>query len=603
MTGNLNMGNKQIKNLGYSISDPTDVINLGFSDQKYLQKVSDSDLDMDDHRIKNSLEPVNSRDLTTKNYVDTEIAKIPQSSGGDTSFFLKLDGSREMIGDLDMGSNFIRNVGIDLADSTSAMPKSYIDTMTRNVISYPITADIDLSNHKITNLKTPTGDNDAVNREYLNQKISESHVETSDKTNVFKYLNDPIQTSSERNIVVNSFGDWTNSPHKYNKRAYDVTLQQHAPPSHYNSILGFNLFSAGAGKFTLVFEFHYPTEMSNIIITSIANTASINKQTQRKFIDHIKVITQVDNSSLQTPDYLFQKILGNASQATVKAHIVIYGVRGWIDSVDPGVYDDIIHYLDDIFEDDNGMKMKTNINLNNHLINNLGDGVNDADAVNKRQLDTVSYYSKDHIYRTIFRNEIYDLIETSRFNLVQNASGVVINGVQPNFVLETSRFITDYNPRLSTKSHIRTTKIFNQNSSFTFFMSFTHDSTKTCEISFSNTLNFHIKWYPRYQITSNKIILNHLTGSYETTFTSDFQNKQLFIWICFNGSNLYKMSLSNYSSHISETFRQPVNFQSNQLEIDYGGIVNKFGLTDRFINSLEHHRIMLEEKRNGSYWE
>ena len=281
MTGNLNMGNKQITNLGYSISDPTDVINLGFSDQKYLQKVSDSDLDLDDHRVRNSLPPVSDKDLTTKKYVDDEIAKIPQSGGSSSTHFVRRDGT------------------------------------------VPMTADLDLGGNKITNLKTPTEDNDAVNREYLNQKISESHVETSDKTNVFKYLNDPIQTSSERNIVVNSFGDWTNSPHKYNKNAYDVTLQQHTPPNHYNSIIGFNLFSAGAGKFTLVFEFHYHTEMSNIIITSIVSTSTINKQTQRKFIDHVKVITQVDNSSLQTPDYLFQKITGNASQATVKAHIVI----------------------------------------------------------------------------------------------------------------------------------------------------------------------------------------------------------------------------------------------------------------------------------------
>ena len=63
-----------------------------------------------------------------------------------------------MIGDLDMNSNFVRNVGIDLADSTSAMPKSYIDAISQNVISYPITADINLGNFKITNLKTPTGD-------------------------------------------------------------------------------------------------------------------------------------------------------------------------------------------------------------------------------------------------------------------------------------------------------------------------------------------------------------------------------------------------------------------------------------------------------------
>ena len=550
MTGNLNMGNKQITNLGYSISDPTDVINLGFSDQKYLQKVSDSDLDMDDHRVKNSLPPVSDKDLTTKKYVDDEIAKIPQSSGGDTSSFLKLDGSREMIGDLDMDSNFVRNVGTDLADSTSAMPKSYIDAISQNVISYPITADIDLSNYKITNLKTPTGDNDAVNREYLDQKISESHVETSDKTNVFKYLNDPIQTSSERNIVVNSFGDWTNSPHKYNKRAYDVTLQQHAPPDDYNSILGINLFSAGAGKFTLVFEFHYHTEMSNIIIKSIGTTSTINKQTQRKFIDHVKVITQVDNSSLQTPDYLFQKITGNASQATVKAHIVIYGVRGWVDSVDSSVYDDFFDYLDDCFEDDDGMKMKTNIDLNNHQIKNLTDGINEPDAVNKRQLDIVSYYSKGHIYRTILGNDFYDLIETSRFNLVRNSIGIVINGVTPNFVLETKRLTTDYNLRyglrLSMKSHISTTKRFNQNSSFTFFMSFTHDSTKTCEISFSNTLNVHVKWYPRYRITGNEIIIDGHSATYQTPITSDFQNKKVFIWICFNGSNLYKMALSNY---------------------------------------------------------
>ena len=64
------MGNKQITNLGYDIKNQGDVVNLGFTDQKYLQKVSDSDLDMDDHRVKNSLPPIGDRDLTTKKYVD-----------------------------------------------------------------------------------------------------------------------------------------------------------------------------------------------------------------------------------------------------------------------------------------------------------------------------------------------------------------------------------------------------------------------------------------------------------------------------------------------------------------------------------------------------
>ena len=194
----VNLNNNQLTNLGYDINDPGDVVNLRFNDQKYLQKVSDSDLDM--------------------------------------------------------------------------------------------------GTHKIENVKSPEGDNDAVNRGYLNQKISESHINTSDKTNAFQYLKDPDQTSSERKIVVNALGDWTNSPHKYNNRAYDVTLQRHSGADSYDSKIGINLYSAGAGKFTIVFEFYNPAEMSNINITASASTAIIHKQAQRNLINHTKVIVQVNNS-------------------------------------------------------------------------------------------------------------------------------------------------------------------------------------------------------------------------------------------------------------------------------------------------------------------
>ena len=241
-------------------------VNKQHLEQNFLNKLSGGqiggDLDMCCHTIK---------------YL--KLDNSPSAAARVNELNLRLNRSGDiMSGDLDMNSNFVRNVGIDLEDNTAAMPKSYIDAISQNVISYPITADINLSNFKITNLKSPEGDNDAVNRGYLNQQISVSHVETSDKTNVFKYLNDPIQTSSERNIIVNSFGDWTNSPHKHNKRAYDVTLQRHSGADSYNSILGFNLYSAGAGKFTLVFEFHYPNVMSNISITKHRN----NKQTNTK---------------------------------------------------------------------------------------------------------------------------------------------------------------------------------------------------------------------------------------------------------------------------------------------------------------------------------
>ena len=323
MTGNLNLGNQQIVNLGFNINNNSDVVNLGFCDTKYLQKVSDSDLDLDDHRVKNNLPPVADKDLTTKKYVDDEIAKVPQSGGSSSTQFIRRDGTVSMTADLDLGGN------------------------------------------KISNLKSPESDNDAVNREYLNQKISE----ISDKTNVFAYLNNPNQTISQRNIIVNSCGFWNNSPYKYNKRAYNVTLQQHAPPNHYNSIIGFKLNDAGTGKFTIVFEI-YTTKISNINISSVADASTINEETQINLVDHTKLITQINNPSLQNNDYLYYKITGNSTQATIKTHIIVYGVSGWVDSVDNKIYENIIYYLDNMFEYDNGMKMKTDVNLSNVKISN-----------------------------------------------------------------------------------------------------------------------------------------------------------------------------------------------------------------------------------------
>ena len=50
MTSNLDAGNKQITNLGYNISNPSDVVNLAFCDIKYLQKTSNSELNMNENR-------------------------------------------------------------------------------------------------------------------------------------------------------------------------------------------------------------------------------------------------------------------------------------------------------------------------------------------------------------------------------------------------------------------------------------------------------------------------------------------------------------------------------------------------------------------------
>ena len=592
---NINLNNKQLKNLGYNINDPTDVVNLGFTDQKYLQKVSDSDLNMDEHRVVNSLDPINSRDLANKNYVDR-------------NFFNRLTGG-QIGGDIDMRGNTIKFLKLDNADSAAArvaelklkVSKSG-DTMSGN---------LNMNNNLISNLKTPTGDNDAVNKGYLNQKIRESRVQSSDKSNVFKYLNDPNQTSSERNVTVNSFGDWVNSPHKFNNRAYDVTLKRFSGADSYDSKIGINLYSAGAGKFTLVFEFHSPTTVSEINITASAGTAVIIKQTQQNFNNHTKVIVQVDNSSLQTPDYLYFRIQGKALQANVNSHIIVYGVNGLVNSVESETYDDVYFYLNENFEDENGdMKIKKDVNLDNHKITNLKEGINDTDAVNKLQLNSVSYFTNNHTYRDIFHENFYDLIETSTFNINKNSYGVVIFGVKPNLHLGTNRYLSNYDRIHGMKmsnGHILLKNNINQSTSFTLFFSiyFSEDIV----IKFAGDSVSNNGYYPFYSMTkSNNRINIHESShiSYHSVLTGNFKNKKIMLWICFNSSrNLYKFGISNFSSHIQTIINNPMNFETKILRILYSGYVNKIGFVERFIDidSLDHHRVILEEMRNGSYFE
>ena len=584
MQADINMNNNFIQNIATPTSSHQ-ATNKGYCDYNFLNRqkggVLMSSLSMNQNDLFEIPAPKYGNSAVNKNYVDGEITKI------DTTQFVKKVGDT-MTGVLNMNGNKIKNVGT---------PYTYENDAAVNVGFFNTESNASNSNifTQITNAY----------KQYVDGEI---YKITTANTNVFKYLNDPNQTSSERNITVNSSSDWTNSPHKYNKRAYDVTLQRHSGADSYDSKIGINLYSAGAGKFTLVFEFHNPTIMSNINITASASTAIIHKQTQQNLINHTKVVIQVGNSSLQTPDYLYYRIIGVATQAAVQAHVIIYGVHGWVDSVDPGVYDDIIHYLDEIFEDDNNfMKIKKDINLDNHLITNLKEGINDTDAVNKLQLDSVSYYANNHTYRSIF-DEFYDLVETSRFNINKNAFGVVILGVLPNLHLGMNQNLNNYDRvhgLQMNNGYINLKNKVNQSTSFTIFISLYFSSD--IKIQFSGDTVSQNGYYPSYSISNNILgIIESSSVTYHTSLTSDFKNKQVMLWICHNASrNLHKFSISNYSSHVQQIINAPMNFETKILRRLYSDYVKKIGFVDRFIDidSLDHHRIMLEELRNDSYFE
>jgi len=66
---------------------------------------------------------------------------------------------------------------------------------------------------------------------------------------------------------------------------------------------------------------------------------NIHKQVQKDFSNYSKLLVQINNGSKDTPDYIYLNLHGTATAKPVQAHLVVYGVKDWQDTVNPEVYD------------------------------------------------------------------------------------------------------------------------------------------------------------------------------------------------------------------------------------------------------------------------
>ena len=559
-----------------------------------------ADINMNNNFIQNIATPTSSHQVTNKGYCDYN--------------FLNRQKGGVLMGPLSMNRNDLTGIPDTPKFGYSAVNKNYVDGEIGKIASVdttqlikkdgsvPMAADFDMGTHKIINVGQPTTVTDAATKGYIDKTLAESHLFSSHKSNEFKYLDDPNETSSEYNITVEAFTDFNESSHK-NKKAFQITLTKDVGTNDYRSRMGFNLYPLPLGTYTIIFEYYF-SENTNIQLSCQSTTAYVHKQIQKDFTDYSKLLVQINNNSKTTPDYLFFTIHGTAVVNNPEGYIIVYGVKDWSDSVDSSVYDDGFYVQ--MFQYKNGdMQMQTNINANNHKITNLNKGINDTDAVNKLQLDSVSLHTNNQTYREIF-NEFYDLVETIRFNVNTNSYGLVILGVKPNLFFQSNRLITNYDRSSGiqlSNSYINLGDDVDQNSSYTIFISlYFSDDIK---IQFSD-INHNI-FYPSFSITYNNSRLRINRSLYlrhHITIPADFKNKQVMLWVCHNApNNLYRFAISNHTSFI-QSITSPASFKTKILRIIYNNHVKKIGWVKKFINinSLDHHRIMLEELREGSFF-
>ena len=613
MQADINMNNNFIQNIATPTSSHQ-VTNKGYCDYNFLNRQSGGVLMGPLSMNRNDLTgipdtPKFGYSAVNKNYVDGEISKIP---GTDISPFLKIDGSRAMTGNLDMDDHSIQKV-IDPVNSDDVATKNYVDAEI-GYISTPflkldgtraMTGILNMNTHKISNVVNPEFDTDVVNKQYLENKLIESHLQPSGPSNIFHFLmNDTSKFSSIREIIIGSFSDVEKVAHRLNKKALSILLQNDLQTVSYSARLGLDMTSLSVGDYTLVMEFYWPEKFNIYTYADSTPTNIVDEQNIKNFSNYQKLYLQFTKKNTNSPNNLIMEIRGELSSSNQQTgYLIFYGTKGTHYSITNDFYDQYI--MSDIFIYNENMKMQTKIDMNNNKIIKLSNGTDPDDAVNKGQLDSVSLHTNNQTYREIF-NEFYDLVETSRFNVNTNSNGLVILGVKPNLFFLSNRLITNYDRSSGiqlSNSYINLGDDVDQNSSYTIFISlyFSED----IKIQFSD-INHNI-FYPSFSITYNNSRLRINRSLYlrhHIIIPADFKNKQVMLWVCHNApNNLYRFAISNHNSFI-QSFTSPASFKTKILRIIYNNHVKKIGWVKKFINinSLDHHRIMLEELREGSFF-
>ena len=629
MQADINMNNNFIQNIATPTSSHQ-VTNKGYCDYNFLNRQKGGVLMGPLSMNRNDLTgipdtPKFGYSAVNKNYVDGEITKI------DTTQFVKKVGDT-MTGVLNMNGNTIKNIKLDDKDDTSTVPLSEIKKNFTTVIgeltridntflkkdgTISMTGNLDMNIHKIENLNAPSNLTDAANKQYIDEKLLKSHLISSEIENAFKYLSDQDESSSERNIVVHGITIFNGSPHKKNKKAYNADLIYTTGLQYYDSKIGINLYSLPIGKYTVIMEYYFSEDI-NIKIYIEATHALINNHQLTNFPNYKKILVQINRQS-KIPDYLFFTITGNGTTSTnPEVYLIFYGIKGWVNNIPQEIYD---HTLETgMFEYDNGnMKIYHNIDMDNNKIINLDGGIDNNDAVNMEQFNSIKTrfdeqvpYMKNNIYMTIFTYRFFDFNATIKYKFSKQQRYHAIIGIEPDLSFSSTNgshltkdeLIYKKGLQFNNSMHIIIDLgyLVDHNMPYTMMMSLTLKDN--LQIYFVEPTQEQIAYNPIYEIqkSSSQLIIksagNVIT---QTIYSSRYNDQQCLLWIEYsNQTNTHTISLPGYTN--AHHVPIPAPFSTRKLRIDPGNnIIKKFGYQNQLINSYDDYfKISLEDKNNGT---
>ena len=589
MTGNLNMNRKRIFNLPAPTggNQPTP---LAFTDLKYLARNGTTpmlnNLNMDNKTIINLKPPTAPTDAANKKYVDDN------TTAPDLSPYLKKDGTIPMTGDL-------------------------------NVVG-----------HKIINFKTPTLDSDATTKEYVDSQLHVSQFQPSHYKNQFSYLmsssnqwTDEIDGGNSFNITkIDNLPPSKGNFHDYNHKVLYTTIIKNSQGG-YKYKMGINVYRLTANAdYTLCLEIlntdyqlWHKSQISvdkgtsqgltigNVGVRKFSHRYSDSKG-QTQFMYYHRII--VNFKKLSSGNRFFLHILVNIPQDGTDlavyprrfsgVYIITYGIMGTFSNIDPDkVYD--YHTAFDIKPTE--VVYNVDINANQKEIKNIKlDRQNDNSAATVALVKEVAPFTKNALYRLYF-SEVYDFANADSYGINIGSSGVIINSVKPNITLPPNKDLDEIKKDGLNVNGYDVTFSPTHSSKSTLCIVFTHWRNRSFTLTKYLSTNNNILVKLNYDKTNNKVTLTINRATQNFTMLSEFNGKIIVLWLTENfDSNVTKVKISNYSATLTIPAVQ-YNVNQRWKFTTEDGVLNKLMYSPNFydFDSEQFHKVMLQEKLNGSY--
>ena len=395
MTGNLNMGMKNILNID-TLNDYTNnsekdrdlksAVNKQYLNTHFLKIMGKGDYDFNlrGQIIKNCKSYYDGlfddNSLVSKAFVDAEIAKLSKPA----TDVLKTDGSKAMNGNLDMANNSIINLKEPGAsDSNHAASVKFVNTVVNNSES----GMINLINDKI-------------------KKSEEGSIEVVQQENVFKKVMDDDEFK-EDDSDIHKVGVRNKNFHLVNKKTYEFKIDYDSSLGYYSARLSIDLIYLPVGSYTMVYEMYIDNGITVDEIDSISGTLVVGKINSKidgtKTRSIIHFIKYTISSGFDDLD-IDIKLKGKTDPQTT-INVVVYGVKGQVNNVSVNLWDRFYYYDNTSIKFElpvdmnqknitgvnkittTNLDVQSQIDMKGNKIIGVGDGTSNNDAVNKIQLD------------------------------------------------------------------------------------------------------------------------------------------------------------------------------------------------------------------------